>query len=221
MRKSIRWILFALAADSWQRDRLTDKDKKIKRSMRKSILLNVSSSKTIARFEAKFDVTTACFFVVVCYRLLICAFTDQCWFISTVMIRFKSVYCMWSLRWMMIRGFILSTVWWSISNVWITCSLILFGKVTHFFIQFRFQAEFDLKNFNQKFEYRQFAVLSTSDSDIRWKNPTESHLDVNQAQAIRCNSLTRWRWSKKFLILCRRRLSLRRITLNESKNWRI
>jgi heme/copper-type cytochrome/quinol oxidase subunit 4 len=33
--------------------------------MRKSILLNVSSSKTIARFEAEFDVTKACFFVVI------------------------------------------------------------------------------------------------------------------------------------------------------------
>jgi hypothetical protein len=65
--------------------------------MRKSILLNVSSSKTIARFGAKFGVTKVCFFVVICYRLLICAFTDQCWFISTMMVRFKSVYCMWSL----------------------------------------------------------------------------------------------------------------------------
>jgi hypothetical protein len=27
MRKSIRWILFALTADNWQRDKLTDKDK--------------------------------------------------------------------------------------------------------------------------------------------------------------------------------------------------
>ncbi len=33
------------------------------------------------------------------------------------------------------------------------------------FIQIKFQAEFDLRNFNQKFEYRQFAVLSTSGSD--------------------------------------------------------
>jgi ABC-type uncharacterized transport system fused permease/ATPase subunit len=41
--------------------------------MRKSILLNVSPSKTIARFGAEFGVTKACFFVVVCYRLLICA----------------------------------------------------------------------------------------------------------------------------------------------------
>jgi hypothetical protein len=29
-----------------------------------------------------------------------------------------------------VRDFILSTIWWSISNVWVTCSLILFGKVT-------------------------------------------------------------------------------------------
>jgi hypothetical protein len=40
--------------------------------MQKSILLNVSSSKTIARFEAKFDVTKICFFVV------ILSFTDLC-----------------------------------------------------------------------------------------------------------------------------------------------
>jgi hypothetical protein len=116
MRKSIRWILFALTADSWQRDRLIDKDKKIKRLMRKSILLNVSSSKTIARFEAKFDVTKACFFVVVCYRLLICAFTDQCWFISTMMIRFKSVYCMWSLLLNDDTRFRLLSSRWSISK---------------------------------------------------------------------------------------------------------
>jgi competence CoiA-like predicted nuclease len=39
------------------------------------------------------------FFVVVCYRLLICAFTDQCWFISTVMIRFNSsILCVYWLR---------------------------------------------------------------------------------------------------------------------------
>jgi hypothetical protein len=40
--------------------------------MRKSILLNVSFSKTIARFEAEFGVTKACFFVV------ILSFTDLC-----------------------------------------------------------------------------------------------------------------------------------------------
>jgi hypothetical protein len=130
MRKSIRWILFALAADSWQRDKLIDKDKKIKKSMRKSILLNVSSSKTIARFEAEFDVTKACFFVVVL------SFTDLCvhwsvlislrWWYDSSQYTVCEVYC-----WMMIRGFILSTIWWSISNVWVTCSLILFGKVTH------------------------------------------------------------------------------------------
>jgi hypothetical protein len=65
MRKSIRWILFALTADNWQRDKLIDKDKMIERSMRKSIFLNVSFSKIIARFEAKFDVTKACFFVII------------------------------------------------------------------------------------------------------------------------------------------------------------
>jgi hypothetical protein len=40
--------------------------------MRKSIFLNVSSSKTIARFGAEFGVTKACFFVVVL------SFTDLC-----------------------------------------------------------------------------------------------------------------------------------------------
>ncbi len=65
MRKSIRWIICARAVDNWQRDKLIDKDKMIKRSMGKSILLNVLSSKTIARFEAKFGVTQACFFVVI------------------------------------------------------------------------------------------------------------------------------------------------------------
>ncbi len=75
--KSVRRILFAQAAE--QRDKLTDiKIKRFNRSMRKSILLNYLSSKTIARFEAKFGVTKVCFFVVVCYRLLICARTDQC-----------------------------------------------------------------------------------------------------------------------------------------------
>jgi hypothetical protein len=37
---------------------------------------------------------------------------------------------------MVVRGSILSTVWWSISNVWVTCPLILFGKVTQFGIDF-------------------------------------------------------------------------------------
>jgi hypothetical protein len=46
------------------------------------------------------------FFVAVCYRLLICAFADQCWFTSTVMIRSKSVYCMCVVYWLnWVRGF--------------------------------------------------------------------------------------------------------------------
>ncbi len=112
-----------------------------KRSMRESILLNYLSSKTIARFEAKFDVTKTCFFVIICYRLLICAFTNQCWFISTMMIRSKSVYCMNVVYWLNdVRSFILSTISWSISKVWITCSLILFDNVTQRrFTIFQFQ----------------------------------------------------------------------------------
>jgi hypothetical protein len=84
------WLQVAGSEIDW----LISRWNEFKGSMRESILLNYLSSKTIARFEAKFGVAKICFFVVVCYRLLICAFTDQCWFISTVMIRFKSVYCM-------------------------------------------------------------------------------------------------------------------------------
>jgi hypothetical protein len=36
------------------------------------------------------------------------------------------VYCL-----MIIRDFILSTIWWFIIKVWITCSLTLFDKITH------------------------------------------------------------------------------------------
>jgi hypothetical protein len=44
---------------------LISRKNEFKRSMRKSILLNYLSSKTIARFEAKFNVTKVCFFVIV------------------------------------------------------------------------------------------------------------------------------------------------------------
>jgi hypothetical protein len=72
------------------------------------------------------------FFVVVCYRLLICARTDQCWFISTMMIGFKSVYCMNVVYcWMRYEIWLLSNEW----SIYRVCeshdSLILFGQVIY------------------------------------------------------------------------------------------
>ncbi len=56
---------------------------------------------------------------------------------------------------MMIRGFILSTIWWSISKVWVTCSLTLFGKVT------QIQTRLDLAYF--VFRLAQFMSNSIDD----------------------------------------------------------
>jgi hypothetical protein len=58
------------------------------------------------------------FFVIVCYRLLICAFTDQCWFISTMMIRFNSsILCVYWLR--RVRDFI--AIWCVVYiDAWVT-----------------------------------------------------------------------------------------------------